>query len=295
MVGAAISTSSPRDRSMGTSRPPAGALALLLGCAPSAPGPAQATAPAPAIAQAPAQAPPPTAALPPAPATPPAPAEPPLPTDDLPARVEPPASERYALDLQRRVHGTHARNWVFEDTRASFVLELAEGGEASACRGLRSHGTNDGPTVHTSFTLREQQGYRGRWRADPADPRAILVELALDAAVCPPTRRYVDLAPLAWSLRCERLAPGARPGAPALPLLACAVTNAAAMAFDEVSLYRAPPPAGDDRLLLGGGDGLRVDVDIDSIPPPDRPPTVRLGPSPEPVQVDTWTRPSIGG
>ncbi|XXF76327.1 hypothetical protein P2318_25160 [Myxococcaceae bacterium GXIMD 01537] len=75
-----------------------------------------------------------------------------------PAGFSPPG--RYAVDIRKKLSGTHARNWANEDSRASFVLNLNANGQADACRGIRTRSSYSGPKVDRSSNTAQQQGYR---------------------------------------------------------------------------------------------------------------------------------------
>src|SRR5690606_10882396 len=89
---------------------------------------------------------------------------------------------RYAIAIQRTLHGTHALQVLDEDSTSTLVLELGADGTATACRGWRYLFRNAGPEVQTEDRYREQRGYRGRYTV--VDGVAEL-ELTIDDAVCP--------------------------------------------------------------------------------------------------------------
>ena len=198
------------------------------------------------------------------------------------ARVLPFVPGRYAGDVDKRVQATHARNWYSETTRASFVLELAADGGVHGCRGQRSDSNNDGPTVHRAGRRREQQGYRGTWRAQ-ADGW-IAVELGLDDRTCEQTRVYTDLAPSPWQLRCARVQAGARP-----VMLACQLVDEARHRYQESYAHLVPGVLPQRWLLLGAGDGLRVEWRMDSVDGFDDG-KVSVAPAPRRIEYDTWSR-----
>lgn len=193
---------------------------------------------------------------------------------------------RYAVDVVKTLKGTHARNWVREDGRASFVLSLNAGGEANACRGIRSLATNDGPNVHTRTDTASQQGYRGRWERKG---EWLHVALNVDDSRCARQPLYDNLAPQRWLLRCRTLTPGEH-SQYGEPLLACALDNEAEHQYRESFGYFVPEVIAGEWLLLGKGDGLRVDWHDDSVPPGANPSQVTLTPAKSRVEDDTWTK-----
>lgn len=192
----------------------------------------------------------------------------------------------YAGEVHRTLHATHARNRVSEEARSSFVIDLLAGGRLTACRGQRSDTRNDGPTVHRFDRLREQQGYSGHW-----EERDGWVQVVLDPDndICPQERMYTNLAPKPWRLRCLLVQPR---GHAVLkdPALVCQLTNRVQLDYSEEHVHAAPGVLPDRWLVLGPGNGLRVEWEAHSVNGGDEP-TIRVGPSAAPVQQDTWARP----
>lgn len=230
-------------------------------------------------------------AAPPTPPAAPAPVAPKIEPTPTPAPEPASASAgfegRWAVDIGKTTSATHARNLYREATRASFVLDLDPGGQAHACRGIRTRTSNDGPTVHNGENTRSQQGYRGRWEVRG---EWVHVDLELDAGRCAASRLYENLAPKAWRLRCRALAPGDR-GEFKGPLLACALDNAAEHQYRESYGYFVPEVTEGEWLLLAPGDGLRVEWHDDTLPPEAGPSQVTLKPAASRVEDDTWSRP----
>ena len=192
---------------------------------------------------------------------------------------------RYAIAIQRTLQGTHALQRVRMDSTASFLLDLAADGTATACRGWRYFSFNDGPQIHTEERLREQQGYRGRHVQRGG---FVEVELKADDSVCPPKREYTPLVPRRSStvkLRCVLAAP--RDGAAFTePALLCQWID---LPTREQDAYLVDDVAPRGWMILGSGPGLRVKVT--GSPPGARssePTAVAVGPAPAPLGPNAW-------
>lgn len=153
------------------------------------------------------------------------------------------------------MHGTHALQVLKEDSTATFLLELAADGTATACRGWRYEFRNDGPQLHTADHYREQQGYRGRYTVNGGVAEVVL---ELDGAVCP----HIFEGELALAraprltLRCVVAAP---PAAMALAagVLLCQPQGDRPIELDPQVVESIAPPGW---FLLGSGNGFRVRV-----------------------------------
>ena len=160
---------------------------------------------------------------------------------------------RYAIAIQRTMHGTHDLQVLNEDSTSSLVLDLIADGTATACRGWRYQFRNDGPEVHTEDRYREQQGYRGRYAV--VDGVVELV-LTLDDAVCP--HLFEGGLALARSpgvkLRCVLARPDEKHVLSA-PVLLCQPTDALPAEFEPYMVEQLAPT---DWFALGSGNGLRV-------------------------------------
>lgn len=200
---------------------------------------------------------------------------------------------RYASVIQRSARGTHALQRLSEDSTASFVLELAADGSATACRGWRYLFENDGPTVHSEERFREQQGYRGRHEERDG---FVVVDLRTDDSACAPVREYAQAAPRrapALRLRCILAVPRNHGLLPA-PALLCRWLRDEVI-WPEESAYVVPGltvSAGEPGgwMALGAGHGLRIS--ITGKPPGARtgaPTSVRMELAAEPVLPDAWT------
>jgi hypothetical protein len=201
---------------------------------------------------------------------------------------QPFAPGRFASVVQRRLRGTHQLQLVTEDSTASFLLELAADGGATACRGWSYQGGNDGPNVHGGDRFDEQQGYRGRHTQQGG---MVEVELTSDDTVCPPRHDFGTLA-LARSptikLRCALVAPRGHAYLTA-PALVCR--------WIDVRTQEAPAhlvtelvPGG--WMVLGGGNGLVIKVTGEpaGARSGSEPTVVRVEPAPAPLAADAWQR-----
>jgi len=210
-------------------------------------------------------------------------------TIDLGPHFEPIAFTpgRFAAAVQRSLQGTHAAQRLREHSTASFVLDLAADGGATACRGWRYRFTSDGPKVHTDDRFDDQQGYRGRHVA-----RDGLIEVTLtgDDTVCPTVRASafeLRRTPTV-TLRCVLAAPRDH-AALTTPVLLCQWVD---VATDEARAQLVPELAPDGWMLLGRGGGLRISVS-------GKPPGAHVGPdtqvevaaAPAPVGPDAWQTP----
>jgi len=163
------------------------------------------------------------------------------------------APGRYATAIQRTLQGTHAMQLVVEDSTASFVLDLAADGAATACRGWRYNLTNDGPEIQTDERFRDQQGYRGRYSVAAG---IAVVQLGSDPAVCPVVRESaLELRRAsAIELRCVLAVPRDHPALSA-PVLLCQWLDATT---NEPAAHEVAGLAPDGWFVLGSGNGLRV-------------------------------------
>lgn len=214
---------------------PALPLALVLGCAPAAPAAKPAAKPN-AVAS----------------------IEPVTPrfVDVAGARVEavPFAPGRYANRTDVMVNVTREGKTRESTTaRSSFVLAFAADGSVAGCRGQHVDTFLDGTASSHSRRIEEQQGYSGKWSS--AGDLWIDVALDLDNTRCKQLRRYTNLEPKPWFLRCLSVVRG---GALAIPALACRVTDAMHTEFSETSTHTLAKLLPGEWLALGTGNGVRV-------------------------------------
>jgi hypothetical protein len=209
---------------------------------------------------------------------------------DLGPTLEPVAFSpgRYASAIQRNSQGTHARQRVREDSTASFLLELAPDGTATACRGWRYSSFNDGPKVHTQERFREQQGYRGRHALRGG---FVEVELQVDDAVCPPTREYSPRVPhrsATVKLRCALVVPRGH-ALLAAPALLCQWID---MTTREADPFLVPDIVPEGWMVLGTGNGLRIKVTGQPAGfKPATPAEIVVETAPAPLGPDAWAHP----
>lgn len=167
--------------------------------------------------------------------------------------IAPLLAGRYAVAIQRRMHGTHARQVLDERSTSSFVLELVAGGVVTACRGWRYDFRNAGPQVRTEDRYREQRGYRGKYRIAGGIAE---LELAFDDGVCPHVFEgdlVLARAPT-LKLRCAAARPTS-PGPLTTPVLLCQSIGDRPSELDPYVVEQIAPPGW---FALGGGNGLRV-------------------------------------
>jgi hypothetical protein len=154
---------------------------------------------------------------------------------------------RYENTLLRTTDATHALQHIREETASSFVLEMTPDGGATLCRQWRYISTNRGPAVQTEERIREQLGYRGRWRRAGDE---VHVELERDDTVCPRIGEYLELVPRhadRWELVCIPVVGVDEPGLAGAAMLLCP------------SPFPSPRFGEDEPHLVGGvileGDG----------------------------------------
>jgi hypothetical protein len=196
---------------------------------------------------------------------------------------------RYAAAVQRATRTRHALNVFRDEMTSSFVLDLEAGGAATACRGWRYLSTHDGPQVHDRENLREQLGYRGRWEVRDG---WVHLELRLDDSVCPRVGEYSNLVPRhadQWHLRCVAPAPGTPGLPPGGRILACRFPgDTPNFGEDGPHVVEGVLPGPGAWLLLGDGNGLRLQVDGATVQGPPAPPAVRVEWSADAVQASSW-------
>ncbi len=191
---------------------------------------------------------------------------------------------RYANVTEISVHATR-EGTTHESTTAksSFVLTFGADGLVTGCRGQRVASYLDGGKVSHETRYQEQQGYSGRWkRGEPW----VDVELEPDNKTCPQLRRFVDLEPKPWRLRCLSVA---RAGPLSSGGLVCQKTNRAESQFDEEwghTLSRILP---DRWLVLGPGNGLRVTWREEGVGlHTEKNAVVGVTPAAAPIALDAW-------
>lgn len=195
---------------------------------------------------------------------------------------------RFATAIQKNTNARHALQVIREDMTSAFILNLEPDGSATVCRGWRYVFFNDGPQVHTSEHIREQLGYRGRWEQRG---RWVHLDIKLDDSVCPRVGQYSQLVPdhsPEWHLRCLPIVPRNHPTL-TTPILACQLTNLEPV-FGEDQPHVVPGIFPGRWLLLGAGNGLRINVVASSVGGDDAP-VVRVEYSPEPVRTNAWEHP----
>jgi hypothetical protein len=188
---------------------------------------------------------------------------------------------RHALAVQRTTRGTHARQVFSEDSTALFLLDLDADGAASAVRGWRYLGFNDGPEVSSEDRLREQQGYRGRYQVRDGLAE---VELGIDDSVCPPVREHllVPRRSAVITLRCVRAAPRGQHDA----VLLCQ----GRLDTGELAPFLEPELGPEGWFVLGRGNGLRVWITGAPRGLVGSPRAVRVERAASPVERDAWER-----
>ena len=185
------------------------------------------------------------------------------------------APGRYTNTLVRTTRATHARQHIREEMESSFALALAPDGTATLCRGWFYLSSNRGPSVQTEERIREQLGYRGRWRRAGDE---VHVELERDDTVCPRVGEYLELIPRhddRWELVCHPVAAlgggdeggGGPPGSPLQgPMLLCpSPFPSPRFGEDEPHLVGGVilegdghDPAPHRRIVLAAGDGVQI-------------------------------------
>ena len=163
------------------------------------------------------------------------------------------APGRFATAIQRTRQGTHEVQVLAEDSTASFMLDLAANGAATACRGWRYNFTNDGPEVQTDERFRDQRGYRGRYTVTGG---IATVELRADDAICGVVAEssYELRRAASLKLRCVLAAPRGHLTLTA-PVLLCEWLDTTAKEA-AAHLVAELAPAG--WMVLGTGNGLRI-------------------------------------
>ena len=195
------------------------------------------------------------------------------------------APGRYANAIQKNVRYTHAQQLVREETTSSFVVNLETGGAATVCRGWRYLSSNDGPEVHTSETIREQLGYRGRWEKRG---KWVSLDLKLDDNVCARVGNYSHLIPdhsTDWHLRCLPIVPRGHSLLTAAALACQSRDVQGRFGEDEPHLVEGILP--DRWLILGAGNGLRFRVESCGVGS-EGAPVLHVENSPEPVPTGAW-------
>jgi hypothetical protein len=168
--------------------------------------------------------------------------------------VVPFAPSRYANRTDVSVHATREGTTIENTTgRASFVLAFATEGTVTGCRGQHVDSSVDGPKSSHSTRFEEQQGYSGKWST--SDEVWVDVELTVDNARCKRVRRYTNLEPATWFLRCVSVVRG---GALTMPALACRAAAPMKTQFSETSLHTLRKILPGEWLVLGAGNGLKV-------------------------------------
>lgn len=193
-----------------------------------------------------------------------------------------PTHGRFASVVQWTFDGTDGAVRSREDDAASFVLELAPDGTATACRGWRYAVSRRGPDVDSAYHFNEQQGYRG---THVAGPDLVEITLHTDDDVCPHRFESTVLLPRSpkVTLHCVRAAPvGPAPTAPALLCQWIELRT-----FEAQGLI-APDVAPEGWMVLGTGNGLRI-----AVSGPFRGDAANrtvVSPAPAPLGHDAWER-----
>jgi hypothetical protein len=198
------------------------------------------------------------------------------------------APGRFANAIQKNTNARHAMQVIRGDATSSFVLNLDPDGTATVCRGWRYLFFNDGPDVHVSEQIREQLGYRGRWkrRGDEVD-----VDVRLAEDVCTRVGQYNHLVPshaTEWHLRCLLVTPRNHPTL-ATPALVCRTPNAEPV-LGEDEPHTVPAVLPGHWLVLGPGNGLRIKMQVRSVAG-GKPPIVQVEPSRDRIEADAWEHP----
>ena len=208
---------------------------------------------------------------------------------------------RWALELRSYQHSFFGMERTSDVTsHGSAILELAEGGVATACLGITSkHASSASPYVtpdkkweHREYENKGGTTQHGSWRLDGP-----WLELRLDSFShgCPAAPRDFpgpdagppDRFPHATAILVRCATVPARAPAPAL-LLACALPERTALPALAVPVG----PARAAWMLLARDPGLLVDHRSTTwIPQPPKDETLELTTAAAPIRPDVWTRP----
>jgi hypothetical protein len=163
-------------------------------------------------------------------------------------------SRRFAGLFSFGSESSCSQSWAIYHSTASFVLDLAGDGVATACRGRRSVDVG-GAWDHDPREVRfdEQQGLTGTWWR--AGKGWIEIELAPDDGPCSPIRAHagIDLRP--WTLRCK-----VDEASFSVAVLACRFADP--VPSDTLGFATAYAAEG-QWMLLGAGEGVVVDWNSD--------------------------------
>ena len=159
---------------------------------------------------------------------------------------------RYANRTDLAVHVTReGKTTETTIAHSSFILDFAAT-TVTGCRGQRVSSSVDGGKASYESRHQEQQGYRGTWKTDDV---WIDVELRLDNSVCPQQRRYENLEPRPWSLRCLSVL---RAGLLGSAGLVCRATTHAESQFDEQYAHMLTKILPGAWIAFGVGNGLHA-------------------------------------
>ncbi len=191
----------------------------------------------------------------------------------------------YACIVNRTIRATHAMQLVKEGSTAVFVLEIAGDKSVTSWRGWRYLMHNDGPKVHTSDRIDEQQGYRGQYQVNEG---AIEVNLVADDTICAPhnERHYQREPSLHIYLRCQWLKPRKNPQL-TIPSLVCEWQLPESTS--EVEYYLARGLFKEPRMVLGFGNGYIIEILYRSINP-SHDPMVKVELANTKPKPDTWEK-----
>jgi hypothetical protein len=159
---------------------------------------------------------------------------------------------RYANRTDIAVHVTREATTVESTTaKSSFVLSFGDG-TVTGCRGQKVASYLDGPKVAHADRYEEQQGYRGKWSRDGL---WLDVELTPNNTVCKQLRRYANLEPKIWMMRCLSIVRGR---ALHMPVLICRVTHIAESQFREAYAHTLTKILPGEWMVLATGNGAHV-------------------------------------
>jgi hypothetical protein len=194
------------------------------------------------------------------------------------------APGHYASLIQVSARGTHAMQVVRESSTASFVLDLAADGTATACRGWRYEMTNDGPEVHTEDHQEVQQGYAGTYTLAAG---VATISLAPSAAPCAAHNAYREFTAEPLSLRAVLATPHAGSTLPS-PTLVLQWLSPAPRTNPGAHHIPGAAPAG--WFVLGSGNGVRAKLTGAPASPNIRgaPPATVIDTAPAAVAPDSW-------
>lgn len=194
---------------------------------------------------------------------------------------------RFSNVIGRNTNFMHSLQQIRENETSSLTLDLRANGCCTLTRGWRYLFFNEGPDMHNSEKIREQLGYRGHWKQQGA---WINLDITQDDSVCPRVGEYSGLVPNhspEWRLRCLPIAPKDHPVL-SMPVLICQLSNNEPV-FGEDAPHVVGSVLPGWWIVLGQGNGLRIEVETDPINV-ENAPVVRINNAAEQVQTNAWER-----